>query len=445
MFESISMFPRPSLRKWPFPALPLLLSSSLLVTAGCGNTPAPETQGELQPVPQPAQPVFVTSPPSPGKNSQAQASIQLASAEHPAGERPEEGSAEWLLMEIAHLRNAPVDLVRQPVPGKNGEYEQVRLTPEQAAQEQLRRHEKTVELAIQAISKTHENPQAAPFFNSAVHYLSDARLQLALAGNKEQTQLLDENAEALFTRDPTSFAAMDAASHMMELTHQLADRHARESPEWAMAYARQTRLFAERFPQETSQAAVNVIAAGRLCERLKLDEEAEACLSVIDRIAPNSPYSEQVAGSLRRLRLVNQPLVEFGGSTFDGSFTSIDRYHGKAVLIAFWASNSAQFRRDLPHLQAVLARSPEKITAIGVNLDRDERIVEQFLQETGVTWKNIFYSDPEKRGSRNVIARHYGVINVPEYWLVDAGGIVRSIHLDMQHLEQQVTEALAQK
>lgn len=443
MRETVQIHGLPLIWRQPSRTISLALFSGLLLgLAGCGKSSAPPAQTEQAWVPEPT--ATDQLPARPARQEQVSPSgIELASAESTAPPRPAKGSAEWLLMEIAHLRNAPVDLVRQPIPGKGGEYEQVRLTLEQSAEEQIRRYEKIVELAMQAISKTHEDAAASQLFSSAVHYLSDARMQLALSGNKEQGQLLDENAEALFTRDPTSFAAIDAASHLVDLTHTLADRHAQESPEWAVAFARQTRLFAERFPQETSRAAVNAIAAGRLCASLHLDEEAEACLAVIDRIAPDSPYSEQVAGSLRRLRLPGQVLTEFGGSTFDGSFTSIERYRGKSVLIAFWASNSEEFRRDYPQIQALLDRSSERMTAIGVNLDRDEHAVERFLEETGLNWKNVFYSDPEKRGSRNVIARYYGVINVPEYWLVDAQGVVRSIHLDVANLEQQVSKALA--
>jgi len=420
-----------------------LLSGLLLGLTGCRESAVPIEQAEQQWTPNPTASEDLPVRPVQRSLQKLDSDIELVSAESAGSDRPVKGSAQWLMMEIAHLRNAPADIVRQPVPGKAGEYQQIRLTSEQAAAEQIRRQKKVIELSLQAISKTHEAPEDSQLFSGAVHALSDARLQLALAGDHEQGQLLDENAEALFTRDPTSFAAVDAASHVVELTRALADRHAQEDPKWARAYARQTRLFAERFPQETSRAAVNVIAAGRLCERLNLDEEAESCLAVIHRIAPNSPYSEQVSGSLRRLRLPGQPLKEFGGSTFDGSFTSIDRYRGKAVIVAFWASNSEAFRRDLPGIQAFLVKSEGRVTALGVNLDRDELAVEKFIRENEIDWKSIFYSDPEKRGSRNMVARHYGVINVPEYWLVDAQGTVRSIHLDVSQLDQQVSAVLA--
>src|SRR5690606_25675769 len=148
----------------------------------------------------------------------------------------------------------------------------------------------------------------------------------------------------LFARDATSFAAIEAGSHVLQLTRTMADRHAAEDPQWAVAFANQARLFAERFPQETSRAAVNVIAAGRMCEQLQLAEEARACYAVVEQTFPNSPYAAQIEGSLRRLRLPGNQLTEFGGSTFDGGFVSISQLRGKPLLIAFWASNSEEFQ-----------------------------------------------------------------------------------------------------
>lgn len=411
------------------------ITASLLGMVGCGQSSAPPVeQAELEWEPTPVKLARIPSSSSPSEAA-SQGEVTLASSETTENQ-PEKGSTQWLLMEIASLRNAPE--IRSPE-GASGDQTD---SEERLQRERLSRHKKAVELAMQTIAKTHQDPSATEEFNSAVHYLVDSRTQLALAGDHDQVRILDENAEALFQRDPTSFAAIDAGAHLVDLAHELAQKNAENDPKWALAFARQARLFAERFPQETNKAAVNLIAAGKLCERLKLNEEALNCLVVIEQIAPGSPYAEQVAGSLRRLRLPGQQLTQFGGSTFDGGFTSIERYRGAPLLIVFWASNSAEFRQTLPAIQALQNESGGKLNVVGVNMDRDERAVERFLLETGLGWKQIFYSDPEKRGAMNVIARYYGVTRIPEFWLVDADGIVRSIHLDPANLKEEIELAL---
>ena len=64
-----------------------------------------------------------------------------------------------------------------------------------------------------------------------------------------------------------------------------------------------------------------------------------------------------------------------------------------------------------------------------------------FLRKRALGWKSIFYSNRELRGSRNVVARYYGVSNVPLYWLVDAGGVVRDIDLEPAQLDAALRRA----
>ncbi|SFJ65162.1 TlpA family protein disulfide reductase [Planctomicrobium piriforme] len=412
------------------------------VLSGCG-TSTPTDQADFEPFdPEPAS-EFEGARQTPARMAAAahHGDIELAAATSAtASTEPAKGSADWLLQEIVRLRTAPIDVMRQPIPGQPGAYEEVKLSAEQIERERLRRYELTIQYASQVISKTHPHPEQEQAFNSAVHYLSDARMQLALLGHEQQPQLLVENAEALFQRDPTSFAAVESASRVLQLTQTMATRDAQPDPKWVLAFARQARLFAVNFPQETNRAAVHVLAAGQMCEQTGATDDARACYAWIEQSLPGTPYSDQVASPLRRMRLVGQPLTEFGGSTWDGGHLSIDQYRGKSVLIAFWTSNSAQFQQDLPRLQSGVNKFLGRVAVVGVNLDRDDRAVAQFLQQTGLTWPQIFFSDPDKRGEHNLVAWHYGVTNVPQYWLVDSRGIVRSVNVDIAHLDEELAE-----
>ncbi|WP_437203980.1 thioredoxin-like domain-containing protein [Planctomicrobium sp. SH664] len=355
-----------------------------------------------------------------------------------------EGTPEWIVREIARLRSLPTDVVRQQVPGEPDRFEVVRLTTDEARQELQRRNEKVIELAMEAIQKTNADPAKEQLFNNAVHFLADARMQLSLAGDTAQAQLMAEDAEHLYKRNKTSFAAIESAAKIVQLTQQQAQQYAAGDPQWALAFAQQARLFAEKFPGETSRAAIHLLAAGRMCDELGQREAAQLCLRTIADKFPGTPFAEQVEPSLRRLALPGNVLQEFGGTTTDGGYISIEQYRGQAVLIAFWASNSTRFREHLPFIQQAQSRFGNRLAVVGVNFDRDERSVDQFLEETGISWKQIFYSDPEKRGARNLVARHYGVTQVPAYWLVDPQGKVISVQVDPLTLEQTLVPHLGQ-
>ena len=85
----------------------------------------------------------------------------------------------------------------------------------------------------------------------------------------------------------------------------------------------------------------------------------------------------------------------------------------------------------------------DQLTVVGVNLDLDEFQVDAFLEETGIGWRQIFFSEPDKRGGRNPVARFYGVHAVPEYWLVDSHGTVSSAPVEPAHLAPLVAELIA--
>ena len=349
---------------------------------------------------------------------------------------PEPGTPEYKLREMALLKASPAHLIREPIPGKPGEFKEVKLSPEEAAKEQLRRWHQIVDLSLEVIAETKDNQEQAQLFNNAVYYLTEARKQLAIRGEANQAQLLSDNAEALYKRDKSSFAAVESALRVVQLTQALAEQAGRQDPKKAATFARQARLFADKFPQETNRAAMNLMAAGRLCEQVGLIEDATACYSSIEERFPNSPFQETTEGVLRRLRLQGEKLTEFAGSTIDGGYISIDQFAGHPVLVVFWASNSQTFNNDLPQLQAIAQKYEDRgLMVVGVNLDKDQATVDRFIEKHSISWHNIFFSDVASRGVNNPIARHYGVTTVPQYWLVNANGVVTAAPFDLKQAD----------
>lgn len=439
--------------------LGILIGSALMSAAGCGTSDSTANQqgsttppavpptasiesldhnGLLDPIEgelaSPSGPVRTASLPSPPTN------VQRAQSESTSQFEPD--SELRLLERISQLRSAPKDRVLQPVPGQPGKEEVVLLSPEQVLQEQARRNREIIQLAQQAIVKTHHDLQQVTVFNSALDALSEARLQLALNGDLQQAKLLESDAEELFRNDPTSFAAVESAFRVLRFSQTQAQRHASQDQKWVVAYANQARLFAERFPNESSRAAIHLLGAATLCDSLGISELALSCLNVIDQKFPASPYSEQSVGMQRRLNLLGHRLDEFAGSTLAGGHVDIQQFRGRPLLIMFWASNSETFQADVPRIQQAIERLGGRLRLLGVNLDRDEFRATRFAQESLPNSEHIFYSDHTKRGTKNVIAEYYAVERIPSYWLVDAEGIVRSTNQSIPQLEAAVAELL---
>lgn len=372
-----------------------------------------------------------------------QAVPPAAEIQRPATADPEPQGAAAMVAEIARLRTLPDTVIELRVENGERHEETVRTpTPEEIAAEQQRRCERIVELAAAAIKEVHADPQREQLFNNAVHYLTDARMQLALLGDAEQSQLLAEDAQALFDRDPTSFGAVESGYKLVQLAESMASQHGAENREWITAYAHQSRLFADRFPQEQGRSAVSLIAAGRKCEQFNLHQEARQCYLLVEQLYPDSAFTAQIAGILRRMRLEGQPL-DLAGPTIDGGFFKLEDFADKPLLVVFWSSNSETFRRDLPVIQQITdAYGEDQLTVVGVNLDEDENAVDAFLESTGITWRQIFFSEPDKRGGRNPVARYYGVHVVPTYWLSDATGKVVAAPAGIETLAASVAQVI---
>ncbi|MFG0332649.1 MAG: TlpA family protein disulfide reductase, partial [Maioricimonas sp. JB049] len=358
-----------------------------------------------------------------------------AAAETTGTPAAEPNSPEALLREITVLKARPIEVANA---------EQAAAAANEAPAIERERLHQIITLATEAIAKTHSDPQKEQLFNNAVHYLTDSRVQLALAGDAQQAQSLADDAEALFQRDSTSFAAVQSGYKVVELAQKTAERFGGRNIEWVQAYSQQARLFAAKFPQEEGRAAVALISAGRLCEGAGLIDEARRCYGTVQDRYPDSPFSEQIAGIQRRLNLPGE-VLELGGTTIDGGFISVKDFRGRAVLVAFWASNSSQFASDVPHLQQLEAKyGTDRLTVIGVNMDTDETAVDSFLEKTGIGWRQIFFASPEQRGTRNPVAAYYGINQVPVYWLVDTEGVVAACPLSLDQADARIAEILEQ-
>jgi peroxiredoxin len=183
-----------------------------------------------------------------------------------------------------------------------------------------------------------------------------------------------------------------------------------------------------------------LFSAGWSCELHGLTTEARQCYSLISQDFPNSEDAPTAAGSLRRIELVGKP-VQLGGTTFDKGHVSVDDYAGKTVLVFFWQAANPKVAELMPVLAELQAAHGDDLAIIGVALDEDEQTIAGFLESHPLEWRQIFFSDPARRGWKNTVAEFYGVKSVPALWLIGPDGRVRSTKLTAETAMQAVATA----
>ncbi len=142
---------------------------------------------------------------------------------------------------------------------------------------------------------------------------------------------------------------------------------------------------------------------------------------------------------LDRAQLIGKPL-KLSFSSLDGSNLDLDKLRGKVVLINFWATWCPDCLRELPALKEVWQKHRADFVVVGISLDRDRQALETFIARKSLPWPQYF----DGEGWNTAIATKYGVHSIPESWLIDKTGIVRSTAVQSEDLEPEVAKLLAE-
>ena len=353
--------------------------------------------------------------------------------------QPKKDSPEWFVLQITRLKLRPlgdsVDAFSQ--------------TTERQAELRRERNQQLVDLATEAIARTHKDKDESKIrvFDLAVHHLLEAELQLALTGDQDHIDAIYEHASSLYERDPQSKAAVEAGQVLISFARLNAQRFGQQEPKWLTEYGRLARQFAKQFPQEERQAIPVLFAAGQSCEYHGMTADAIQCYATVRELFPESSAAERITPILRRLNLKGQPL-QLAGPTIGGGFLNAEEMLGKPLLVVFWTTQTKPFVRQLPALQEQLGQiDASRLNIVSVNLDDDdnESAVQTFLESNGLNWPTIFQTDPDKRGWNNPVAAYYGIQSVPLYWVVSSKGNVVETATNVQQIEPLLQKLMTPK
>jgi Thioredoxin-like len=337
-----------------------------------------------------------------------------------------EGSPEWLIRESMKLR--------LEAPPKSEDVEVLKTHRKE-------RNEKIVKMCQQAIALVHQDPEKERLFSAAVHNMLEARLQQALAGDRESVDALYDDGAALFERDPKSAAAADAAHTLVNLAYSMAKGGAGSNPQWLSEFARQAAHFAGSFPAEERRSLPLLFTAARSCELAGMTKEATEGYTLIQQQFPQSQYAARVTGILRRLKLPGNP-PQFSGPTLDGEKGEqlvLDDLVGSPVLVVFWSSTAKPFVDGLPSLLEVTRKQAmQGLKVVGVTVDSEATVVSQFAVKHRIPWPQVFFNEPDKQGWNNPIVNYYGIMEVPALWLIDPSGNVVSTSVTIESLDREI-------
>jgi peroxiredoxin len=144
-------------------------------------------------------------------------------------------------------------------------------------------------------------------------------------------------------------------------------------------------------------------------------------------------------GALRRLDIEGKPL-ELAGTLLDGGPFNINQLHGKTVAVYYWASwNKERCIGDFAALKMLLDSYGSKgFTLVCVSLDNSAADATAFVQRSGAPGLHLFQAG----GLESPLATQYGVLVLPNLFLLDGDGKVISRTLQVANLEDELKRRL---
>ena len=139
---------------------------------------------------------------------------------------------------------------------------------------------------------------------------------------------------------------------------------------------------------------------------------------------------------VRRAGLTILLALFVSNSTTAASEFDLREFHGKVVVLDFWASWCVPCRRSFPWMNTMQEKyGDDGLVIIGVNLDAKDADAQAFLRETPAQFRII--SDPD-----GTLAREHDVIAMPTSYIFDRNGKLVTRHLGFKVKRQEEYEAL---
>jgi peroxiredoxin len=200
-----------------------------------------------------------------------------------------------------------------------------------------------------------------------------------------------------------------------------------------------TRLakFVQDYPQaeDTPDALMQL---GMLNEFVGSEIKAKNWYKQLSANFPNHDLAAKAQGALRRLEIEGQ-VLELTGPRTDGGTFELSSLRGKVVAVYYWAGTNPQCIGDCARLKVILDKyKGQGLELVCVNLDNSPPTADS-IRATGAVPGIQLY---QPGGTDSALAKQYGIMVLPNMFLVGKDGKVVSRTVQVATLEDELKKLL---
>ena len=135
------------------------------------------------------------------------------------------------------------------------------------------------------------------------------------------------------------------------------------------------------------------------------------------------------------------PVFDFAGE--DETTVSLRDFHGKCILIDFWATWCVPCAAQIPALKSLYAElgKDDRFVMISLSLDKDKEAARRYTKRNQMNWLHGFLGD----WTETDVPGRYGVSWVPAMFVIGPDGKLIAKGHAISELEETVKAALAEK
>jgi peroxiredoxin len=113
---------------------------------------------------------------------------------------------------------------------------------------------------------------------------------------------------------------------------------------------------------------------------------------------------------------------DFTFTAASGEVEKLSDYKGKPVALHFWTTWCGPCIRELPLISELTESNAGSITVLAVNCGERDDNVRLFLSKNNISLNLIMDKD-------NAISNLYNINAIPQTWMIDENGVIRSIQV----------------